>query len=73
MHVDPLDYEMVKSINDIGHVMGLETIAEFVESEEIWQKLKAIGVNYGQGYHLGKPAPIDQILQYSENRAANAE
>ena len=73
MHVDPLDYEMVKSINDIGHVMGLETIAEFVENEEIWQKLKAIGVNYGQGYHLGKPAPIDQILQYSENRAANAE
>ncbi len=63
MNIDPLDYEMVKSINDIGHVMGLKTIAEFVEDELIWQKLKAIGVNYGQGYHLGKPQPIDHILQ----------
>ncbi|WP_417536249.1 EAL domain-containing protein [Methylophaga sp.] len=63
----------MKRYNFCGDRTGLETIAEFVESEEIWQKLKAIGVNYGQGYHLGKPAPIDQILQYSENRAANAE
>jgi EAL domain-containing protein (putative c-di-GMP-specific phosphodiesterase class I) len=53
---------MVKSINDIGHVMGLETIAEFVEDEAIWEKLHSIGVDYGQGYHLGKPVPIDAIL-----------
>jgi diguanylate cyclase (GGDEF)-like protein/PAS domain S-box-containing protein len=60
---DPLDYEMVKSINDIGHVMGLQTIAEFVENETVWQQLQAIGVDYGQGYHLGKPQPIDDILK----------
>jgi diguanylate cyclase (GGDEF)-like protein/PAS domain S-box-containing protein len=59
---DPLDFEMVKSINDIGHVMGLETIAEFVEDEEIWNKLKSIGVDYGQGYFLGRPMPIENIL-----------
>lgn len=59
---DPLDFEMVKSINDIGHVMGLETIAEFVEDEQIWQKLRDIGVDYGQGYHLGKPVPIDSVI-----------
>jgi len=62
MLTDPLDFEMVKSINDIGHVMGLETIAEFVEDEKIWQKLKLIGVDYGQGYYLGSPEPIDTIL-----------
>lgn len=62
MNTDPLDFEMVKSINDIGHVMGLETIAEFVEDEQIWDKLRSIGVDYGQGYHLGKPVPIDAIL-----------
>ena len=62
MMSDPIDLEMVKSINDIGHVMGLETIAEFVESEDIWAKLKSIGVDYGQGYYLGKPMPIDFIL-----------
>jgi EAL domain-containing protein (putative c-di-GMP-specific phosphodiesterase class I) len=71
MNSDPLDFEMVKSINDIGHVMGLETIAEFVEDEHIWEKLRSIGVDYGQGYHLGKPMPIDAIL--SPATAANRE
>ena len=59
---DSLDYEMVKSINEIGHVMGLETVAEFVESDQILEKLKEIGVDYAQGYSLGKPVHIDEIL-----------
>jgi len=59
---DALDFEMVKSINDIGHVMGLRTIAEFVENEVVWQKLKSIGIDYGQGFFLGKPTPIDKII-----------
>jgi EAL domain-containing protein (putative c-di-GMP-specific phosphodiesterase class I) len=59
---DPFDLEMVKSINDIGHVMGLETIAEFVETQEVLDKLKTIGVDSVQGYLLGKPMPIDDIL-----------
>ena len=62
MLTDPLDFEMVKSINEIGHVMGLETIAEFVESEAILAKLSEIGVDFVQGYAIGKPAPIDDIL-----------
>ncbi|EEF79340.1 EAL domain-containing protein [Methylophaga thiooxydans] len=64
---DPLDFEMVKSINDIGHVMGLKTIAEFVENEDVWQKLQSIGIDYGQGYHLGRPVPIDSILKPTQN------
>ncbi len=60
---DSLDYEMVKSINEIGHVMGLETVAEFVESEEILEKLKEIGVDFVQGYSIGKPVAIDEILK----------
>lgn len=63
MLTDPIDFEMVKSINDIGHVMGLETIAEFVESDDIAEKLREIGVDYAQGYALGEPEPIDNILQ----------
>ncbi|MCX4187481.1 EAL domain-containing protein [Methylophaga sp. OBS4] len=59
---DPLDFEMVKSINEIGHVMGLKTIAEFVEQEEILEKLREIGVDFVQGYAIGKPVPIDDIL-----------
>ena len=53
---------MVKAINEIGHVMQLETIAEFVENDEILQKLAEIGVDFVQGYGIGKPAPIDDIL-----------
>jgi diguanylate cyclase (GGDEF)-like protein/PAS domain S-box-containing protein len=67
MLTDRLDYEMVKSINEIGHVMGLETIAEFVENEEILEQLRQIGVDFVQGYGVGKPAPIDNILS-QENK-----
>lgn len=59
---DPLDLEMVKSINEIGHVMGLKTIAEFVDKESTLSKLREIGVDYVQGYAIGKPMPIDDIL-----------
>jgi diguanylate cyclase (GGDEF)-like protein/PAS domain S-box-containing protein len=64
---DPIDYEMVKSINQIGHVMGLETIAEFVENDQVLERLREIGVDYVQGYHLGKPMPIANILNTNKN------
>jgi len=57
-----IDGAMVKSINEIGHVMGLKTIAEFVESDAIKERLTNIGVDYAQGYGIGKPEPIDSIL-----------
>ena len=50
-----IDYAMVESINQIGQVMGLKTIAEFVENDAIIAELKKIGVNYGQGYGINKP------------------
>ncbi len=62
---DPIDLEMVKSINDIGHVMGIQTIAEFVENEKIADKLREIGVDYAQGFAFSKPAPIDVILKHA--------
>lgn len=59
---DPIDCAMVKSINDIGQVMGIKTIAEFVENDEIKMKLKSLGINYGQGYGLGEPEPLDNFI-----------
>ena len=59
---DVLDEAMVRAINEIGHVLGIATIAEFVESEAILEKLKALGVDYAQGYAIGRPAPIDAHL-----------
>ena len=50
------------SINQIGHAMGKKTIAEFVENETILEKLREIGVDYAQGYGIGRPVPLTEIL-----------
>lgn len=59
---DPINHAMVKSINDIGQVMGMQTIAEFVENDEIKGMLREIGVNYIQGYAIDTPQPFDKLL-----------
>ena len=64
---DPIDHAMVKSINEIGHVMGMQTIAEFVENDVIKGMLKEIGVNYGQGFGIGEPLPLDELFLSSSN------
>lgn len=55
---DAVDLAMVKSINEIGHVMNMKTIAEFVENEEIYLQLKEIGVDCVQGHWLGLPSEL---------------
>jgi len=62
---DPIDRAMVKSINEIGQVMGMETIAEFVESDEITEMLRDIGVDYVQGYAFGAPIPLTDVLDHT--------
>jgi len=52
---NPIDIVMVEAITKIAHVMGIKTIAEYVESQAVMDKLKELGVDYAQGYFLGKP------------------
>jgi EAL domain-containing protein (putative c-di-GMP-specific phosphodiesterase class I) len=52
---DPIDRAMVAAINEIGHVMGKLTIAEFAETEEIVSALRDIGVDFAQGYAIASP------------------
>lgn len=59
---DEKDHAMVKSIHKIGKVMGMQTIAEFVENEHILDRLKSIGVNYAQGFGIGEPQPIFEFF-----------
>jgi diguanylate cyclase (GGDEF)-like protein len=60
MH-DPVSESMVAAINQVGQAMHLETVAEYVEDDEIRRKLVSIGVDYGQGFGIGEPALFSQI------------
>lgn len=59
MCADPIDRAMVQAINEIGHTMGIRTIAEYVEDAATLSALGAIGVDFAQGYHLARPMPLD--------------
>ena len=61
MDLNTIDQAMVASINQIGQVMGMRTIAEHVENEAILQSLKEIGVTYGQGFYIRKPFPLHEL------------
>jgi EAL domain-containing protein (putative c-di-GMP-specific phosphodiesterase class I) len=62
---DKVDYAMVRSIKEIGHVMGKKVIAESVENDAVLEKLREIGVDYAQGFGVGEPRPIDEIASVS--------
>ena len=59
---DVVDLAMVESINRIGHLMGIETVAEFAENDEIINKLRMIGVGYAQGNGIQRPIPTEEFL-----------
>ncbi|KAI9135691.1 EAL domain-containing protein [Acaryochloris sp. CCMEE 5410] len=52
------DREIIYLINELAHKRGMKTIAEFVENEQILEQLRIIGVDYAQGYGIGKPEPL---------------
>jgi diguanylate cyclase (GGDEF)-like protein/PAS domain S-box-containing protein len=62
MDSDPVSLAMVRSINEIGQLMGKKTIAEFVASQKTLDLLRLVGVDYAQGFHLGKPSPLNELL-----------
>ena len=55
---DPIDREMVRSINEIGHLTGKQTIAEFAENAEIIQMITSLGVDYAQGHGVAQPQRV---------------
>jgi len=61
MATNPIDYAVVKSINEIGHFMGKKTIAEFVENDAIADKLREIGVDFVQGYGVERPKMLADV------------
>lgn len=59
---DPIDRAMTETINRIGHLMGLQTVGEFAESAEVIGALRALGVDYAQGYGVQRPQALPAPL-----------
>jgi diguanylate cyclase (GGDEF)-like protein/PAS domain S-box-containing protein len=55
IHNNNADQLFVKALVDVARGMGMQTIAEFVENEQVFERVRGLGVDYVQGYHLGKP------------------
>ncbi len=55
---DPVDRAMTEAINRIGHIMGIQTVAEYAESDAIIDELRLIGVDFAQGYGVCRPSPL---------------
>jgi EAL domain-containing protein (putative c-di-GMP-specific phosphodiesterase class I) len=58
---DPVDRSMVEAICKVGRALGIETVAECVESQAVLDELGRIGIDYAQGYYLAKPEPIERL------------
>jgi len=65
---DPLDAAAVRCFSEVAGVMGLKTVAEFVETPEVLERLKTIGIDYVQGFLLDSPAPIEKLLKSDKSR-----
>jgi EAL domain-containing protein (putative c-di-GMP-specific phosphodiesterase class I) len=70
MHRDTADYALVRAMNEVGHAMGIETVAEYVETEEVAEMLRSMGVDYGQGYGLAVPVPLSELEALVVGRTA---
>lgn len=53
---------MVRAIAQLAHTMGMETVAEYVETDELRMRMAALGVDYGQGFAIGRPQPLAEVL-----------
>jgi diguanylate cyclase (GGDEF)-like protein len=59
---NPRTESMVRAIAQLAHTMGMETVAEFVETDELRLRMAALGVDFGQGYAIGRPVPLMEVL-----------
>ena len=60
---------LVRAIVQLAEAMGITTVAEFVESNGVRDRLAALGIQFGQGFALGRPGPLDDVLAALADRA----
>lgn len=66
---DAVDESMVKAISQVGHAMGIETIAERVESKQVLDKLGALGIEFAQGYYIARPASVQSFEPWGQAKS----
>lgn len=66
INTNPNNEILVQTIVDFSKKIGIKTIAEFVHSEEVFEKVKELGIDYAQGYYLGEPSPTLAIAHKLE-------
>jgi Amt family ammonium transporter len=69
MDTDEVSHAMVSAIHELGRVIGIRTVAEFVENERVIEMLTTMGVDYAQGYAIAKPAPLEGLGTSSQQSA----
>jgi EAL domain-containing protein (putative c-di-GMP-specific phosphodiesterase class I) len=67
------DVAIVRSTIDLGRNLGLEVVAEGVETQAIWDKLRDLGCNVAQGYFLSRPVPPEKLREWLEERRGGAD
>lgn len=70
---DEIDREMVKSMHQLARMMGMKTIAEFVENKAILEEIKTIGIDYAQGYGIARPVPLEEVCSPYSGRVVESE
>jgi len=67
IETDPISHAMVKSITEIANVLGIKTVAEYVENNSIYKILKDIGINYAQGFFVHEPEALESIIIHNSS------
>jgi diguanylate cyclase (GGDEF)-like protein/PAS domain S-box-containing protein len=68
MDEDEDDATIVRSTIDLGRNLGLDVVAEGVESEQVWERLRTLGCTAAQGYYLSRPVPASELQAWLEQR-----
>lgn len=68
---DSVDESMVKAISEVGQAMGIETIAERVETKQVLEKLGALGVEFAQGYYIARPTSVASFAPWGAGKINN--
>ncbi len=68
----PEDSKIVRSTIELAHNLGLHVVAEGVQSRQVWEELKRLGCDYGQGYFFSRPMPKERVAEWYREREAQA-